>query len=212
MDTSKIKKKLRETTLLKKSSKLYQRHKRFTPLISFTAGFAWDTFTLSRIDLWRDNLIMLAYLLFLGVFIVLVNFIQDKLVKNKYVLNYAEWYPLIIQFLLGGLFSKYVIFYFQSATLSKNWLFILLLVVILIGNEFIRDRLSSLKFQALLYFLASFETASVIGPGISCATFSGSGTFPVKANSLVRTKFIHGLKNFIFIMRISNCSKFASIS
>ncbi|HGY55317.1 MAG TPA: DUF2914 domain-containing protein [Caldithrix abyssi] len=157
-----MKKKSVTTTLLshpfvKKTSELYFRHKRYAPLLSFTGGFALDAFTLSRIDLLRDNLIMLGYLLLLGFLIVLVNFINDDRISKPQVLKYAEWYPLGIQFLLGGLFSKYVIFYFQSAALSKNWVFILLLIVVLVGNEFIKDKLTNLKFQGLLYFLASFS-------------------------------------------------------
>ena len=157
-----MKKKSITTSLLnkpfvKKTSELYVRHKHYAPLLSFTGGFALDAFTLSRIDLLRDNLIMLGYLLLLGFLIVLVNFINDERIDKLSVLKYAEWYPLGIQFLLGGLFSKYVIFYFQSAALSKNWVFILLLVVVLVGNEFIKDKLTNLKFQGLLYFLASFS-------------------------------------------------------
>jgi len=143
--------------LIKKTSELYSRHKRWAPLLSFTGGFALDAFTLNRIDLLRDNLIMLSYLLLLGFLIVLVNFINDNRIQNEKVVCFAEWYPLGIQFLLGGLFSKYLIFYFQSAALSKNWVFILLLIIVLVGNEFIKDKLTNLKFQGVLYFLASFS-------------------------------------------------------
>jgi len=165
--------------IIKNTTDFFSKHKSIAPLASFTAGFALDTFTLTRIDLLRDNLIMFVYIIILGIMIVLVNFINNELVKRPFVLKYADWYPLALQFLLGGLFSKYVIFYFQSAAMSKNWIFLLLLVIVLVGNEFIRDRLSNLRFQSVLYFLASFSffifAVPVILKSMSTLVFLVSG-------------------------------------
>ena len=89
--------------------------------------------------------------------LILVNFINDGVISKKWILHYQNWYPMGIQFFLGGLFSSYVVFYFKSAALSKNWLFIGFLIIILIGNEFIENRLTNLKLQFILYFLATFS-------------------------------------------------------
>ena len=61
-----------------------------------------------------------------------------------------------MQFLLGGLFSAYAVFYFRSATLTSAAIFFALLVVLLVGNEFLRDRLSSLRLLVSLYALVCF--------------------------------------------------------
>lgn len=157
MDSTKIKQKLSETKIVKKANYYYDKHKRFVPVISFFAGFTWDSVTLTRIDLLTDNLILLSYILLLGLCIVLINLINDKIIQKPFILKYEEWYPLAMQFFLGGLFSSYVVFYFQSASLTKNWLFLSLLIFVLLANEFIKNRLSNLYLQFILYFLASFS-------------------------------------------------------
>jgi hypothetical protein len=63
---------------------------------------------------------------------------------------------MAVQFLLGGLFSAYAIFYSRSATLTSTAIFFALLIVLLIGNEFLRDRLSSLRLLVSLYALVCF--------------------------------------------------------
>jgi Protein of unknown function (DUF2914) len=67
-----------------------------------------------------------------------------------------SFYPMAVQFLLGGLFSAYTIFYFRSATLTGTAIFFALLVLLLVGNEFLRDRLSSLRLLVSLYALVCF--------------------------------------------------------
>ena len=63
---------------------------------------------------------------------------------------------MAVQFLLGGLFSAYAIFYSRSATLTSTAIFFALLVVLLVANEFLRDRLSSLRLLVSLYALVCF--------------------------------------------------------
>ncbi len=138
-------------------SQFYQKHKKIFPVISFVGGFLWDSFTLTRIDRMSDNLILLAYLLLLGIAIILLNMNENELLRRPVFTRFAEWYPLLAQFLLGGLVSSYVVFYFQSAALTKNWLFIGLLVLLLIGNEFLEKRLTNVYLQLTLYFLVSFS-------------------------------------------------------
>ena len=62
-----------------------------------------------------------------------------------------------MQFFLGGLFSAYVIFYFQSASFTKTSLFLGILVLLLAANEFLEKRLRNLYLLIALYFLASFS-------------------------------------------------------
>ncbi|HES59561.1 MAG: DUF2914 domain-containing protein [Calditrichaceae bacterium] len=157
MDSTKIRAKLEDSKLGQRTTLFYKNYKRFLPVASFTAGFTWDSVTLTRIDLWSDNLILLAYITLLGGMLILVNFINDGVISKKWILNYQNWYPMGIQFFLGGLFSSYVVFYFKSAALTKNWLFLGFLIIILIGNEFIENRLTNLKLQFILYFLATFS-------------------------------------------------------
>ena len=157
MDTSRIRTKLADSTVIKKTTNFYEKHKRIAPLVSFIAGFTWDSLTLTRIDRLWDNLVLLLYLLLLGASLFVQHLWDNGKLEQTYLLKYREWLPSVIQFFFGGLFSAYVVFYFQSAALSKSWLFIALLILLLLGNEFIKDRFSGLKVHLPLYFLAVFS-------------------------------------------------------
>ncbi len=100
---------------------------------------------------------MALYILFLGLAILLIQLVDNDKIQHKKLIQYREYYPLAIQFFFGSLFSAYVVFYFQSASLSKNWLFMLFLIIMLIGNEFVKDYLSSLRLNLALYFVAVFS-------------------------------------------------------
>ncbi len=166
MDTSRIRTKLSDSTVVKKSTAFYEKHKRIAPLVSFIAGFTWDSVTLTRIDRVWDNVVLLLYLSLLGLTLFLLHLADNDKIKNKFILNYREWFPSAIQFFFGGLFSAYVVFYFQSAALSKSWIFIFLLILLMLGNEFIKDRFSGLKVYLPLYFLTIFSFFTFFVPVI----------------------------------------------
>lgn len=136
---------------------IYQDKKKYQPLASFIAGFTWDSFTLTRIDLLMDNMILFSYVLFAGLFIYLVTLIDAEIIEHPLILKYKNIYPNLIQFFFGGLFSAYVVYYFQSASLTKNWLFIVFLIILLISNEFLKNHLSSFQLQLAIYYLATFS-------------------------------------------------------
>ncbi|WP_455379628.1 DUF2914 domain-containing protein [Petrachloros mirabilis] len=141
--------------------------KPFMPAVFFLSGVTYDTLTLTRIDRLLDNLILLIYLLLLGVFIVLTGRLgiepppdREHLAQlpsfARWVLQSRPYYPMASQFLLGGLFSAYTIFYFRSATLTTTAIFFAVLMILLVANEFLRDRLSSLRLLVSLYALTCF--------------------------------------------------------
>jgi hypothetical protein len=141
--------------------------KPFMPALFFLSGVTYDTITLTRIDRLQDNLLLLVYLLLLGVLIVLTGRLgiepapdQEQLAVlspfARWVLRSRPYYPMASQFLLGSLFSAYTIFYSRSATLTSTAIFFALLVMLLVGNEFLRDRLSNLRLLVSLYALVCF--------------------------------------------------------
>ena len=137
------------------------------PVFCFLSGVAYDTFTLTRIDRLQDNLILLVYLLLLGVLIVLTGRLNVDLSLDeervatampltRWALHAKPYYPMVIQFLLGSLFSAYAIFYSRSATFTGTAIFFGLLIVLLIVNEFLHNRLSSLRLLVSLYAVVCF--------------------------------------------------------
>ena len=74
----------------------------------------------------------------------------------RWAVRMRPYYPMAVQFLLGSLFSAYAVFYSQSATLTGTAVFFVLLIVLLVVNEFLRHRLSSLRLLVSLYALVCF--------------------------------------------------------
>jgi len=139
----------------------------FMPALFFLSGVTYDTLTLTRIDRLQDNLLLLIYLLFLGVLIVLTGRLEVPPASDReqvvgltpgirWALRARPYYPMAVQFLLGSLFSAYAIFYSRSATLTSTAVFFALLIVLLVANEFLRDRLTSLRLLVSLYAVVCF--------------------------------------------------------
>lgn len=142
--------------------------KPFTPAAFFFAGVTYDTVTLTRIDRLLDNVILLAYLAILGLLIVLTGraALGDPRANGdpsaaalvpRLMGRARPYYPHAMQFLLGGLFSAYTIFYLQSASFASTSVFFAVLVALLVGNEFLKDRLSSLTLLVSLYAVVCFS-------------------------------------------------------
>lgn len=152
--------------------------KPFMPAVFFLSGVTYDTFTLTRIDRLLDNLILLLYLVLLGALIVLTGRLgvepppdHVKLAScsrvTRWVLESRLYYPMATQFLLGGLFSAYTIFYSRSATFTGTAVFFALLIMLLIANEFLRDRLSNLRLLVSLYAVVCFAFFTFFLPVIT---------------------------------------------
>ena len=140
----------------------------FMSAVFFVLGVLYDTLTLTRIDRLQDNLILLFYLVALGFLVVLTGRHSMATVEpatlepygssiSRFLIKAKPYYPNAMQFLLGGLFSAYVVFYSRSATLTGTGVFLGLLVLLLMANEFLRDRLLNVRLLVALFALASFS-------------------------------------------------------
>ena len=134
-----------------------QKHQRFIPVLAFFAGFTWDSLTITRIDAVSDNLIIALYLILLGLLIILTLLSEHERLTQAILVKYSHWYPTGIQFFLGGLFSAYVVFYFKSTSFTKTALFLALLILLLVANEFLKNKLTNTYLLFSLYFMAAFS-------------------------------------------------------
>lgn len=132
------------------------RHEHAVPPTLFFGGVTWDVLTLQRIDALLDNLILGVYLVLFGGFVVLTTLSRNDRPLPTPLRKLSTWAPSIIQFLAGGLFSAYVIYYTRSASFSTASLFLLVLVALLVANELIWGRFWSSYVLIGIYFLALF--------------------------------------------------------
>lgn len=133
----------------------YHRHQRSAPIVFFFGGVLWDAATLRRIDYWVDNVLLLAYLVILGGLMVAATLHAYGRAQHPWLERYADWFPAAIQFFLGALLSAYVVYYTQSASLTESMVYLVLLVVLLVANEFIHRSLVNLYLLLALYYLAA---------------------------------------------------------
>lgn len=182
---------------MKRIKKLYKKYENRLSILAFLLGFTLDNFTLTRIDLWLDNLILATYLIVAGAGITVFQIFSNKKVKGWFSEKIIFLFPLIIQFAFGGLFSGYFVFYSRSASLASSWLFIVLIATLLIGNELFKKRYTRLEFQISIFFITLFSFAifyiPVLSKTIGAVTFLVSGIVSLVAIRL----FVFILSRFI---------------
>jgi len=145
---------LAESQTVQWGRRWHARYPFLAPIVFFFGGVTWDALTLTRIDAVVDNVLVGLYLVALGMLGTVAVLVRHGAVKNPRLTRYSEWYPAAIQFLSGALFSVYVVFYGQSASLSETSIFLIVLVGLLVANEFIGERAVNLYVWLTLYFVA----------------------------------------------------------
>lgn len=134
-------------------------HERHITTGAFLLGFVVDTLTLKRIDLLYENLVLFGYLFVAALSILFVGATYRGYFAGSLFAQARRGVPIIMQFAFGGLFSAFFIFYTKSATFAANWPFLLVLLALLIGNEFFRKRYERIVFQVSVFFFALFSFA-----------------------------------------------------
>lgn len=144
--------------------KYIRKHQKYAPLIFFVCGFIFDTLTLGRIDRLYDLIVLCLHMTSLTVTLYLYNLADDGKWKDTILKKYEAYFPLAIQFFFGALSSAYVIYFSRSVSLSKTISFFIILVILLVANEFLKKRISNKYLQFSVYFFISFTFFTFIIP------------------------------------------------
>ena len=135
--------------------------------VGFVLGFITDLILLNRIDDLLDNLILLFYvllattamfLLYLGVAERAPAFLSGFL--KKYT-------PVIMQYAFGGLLSGMLIFYGRSGDWLASAPFFALIIIVIVGNEFVAKRSDKLIYNLSLYFTGLFSYIVLVVPVVT---------------------------------------------
>lgn len=130
----------------------------------FIGGFTFDSLTLGRIDRLYDLTVLSLHMTSLTVVLYLYNLADDGKWRGTFLERYQAYYPLAIQFFFGALSSAYVIYFSRSVSLTKTISFFVILVAMLIANEFLKQRISNKYLQFGVYFFVSFTFFTFIIP------------------------------------------------
>ncbi len=151
-------------SLVEKWQYFLEKYERRISSAFLIGGFIFDNLTLQRIDKPFDLLIISSYLLLSGIGIILLNRYHERPPTRNFFIGVKSFLPLLIQFALGGLFSVFLVFYSRSAAISSSWPFLLLLLVLLVGNEFFKSYYERLTFQLSIYYIAVLSFSIIIIP------------------------------------------------
>ncbi len=131
---------------------------------SFVMGFFTDLLLLNQIDDIGDNLILLFYatlatssllLFYIGVAERLPPWFSKKLVR---------FMPTLMQYSFGGLLSGMLIFYGRSGDWLTSAPFLLIILSVIVGNEFVHKRSDRLVYHLALYFIGIFSYIVLVLP------------------------------------------------
>ncbi|MEK7460018.1 MAG: DUF2914 domain-containing protein [Patescibacteria group bacterium] len=139
-------------------------HQRVASFSAIFLGFIVDSLTLPRVDVLWGNILLLFYIVVAATSIYFINLGYYARTKSAIQERMMPFLPFLIQFSFGALFSGYFIFYARSASLGASTIFLLMLVVLLFGNEFFKSRYQRLEFQTSILFLAIFFFAIFYTP------------------------------------------------
>lgn len=191
----------------KKIKSLYEYAKRHWLTLSFIFGFISDNLILHRIDQARTNIILFSYTtltMFATYFLYagISGRYRDKI--NKFFKRYA---PVVIQFTFGGVLSGMLIFYSRSGSIMNSWPFLLIIILVIYGNETIKDRGSRLVYNLSIFFVGLFAYCALITPVIlgkmGDLVFLGSGILALCIMYLFFLTLTRIIPNFIALQKRS---------
>lgn len=124
--------------------------------LALIVGFVSDNMMLPRIDSMGSYIVLFAYVLVAAFFIVLLQLVETNRITYVLLVKRSVLLPVIVQFLFGGLLSAVFVYYSRSASITDSWPFMLLLLIMLVGNELVRNRYERLWFQLSVFFFVLF--------------------------------------------------------
>ena len=129
-------------------------HERHLSALSLAGGFAFDSYAFGRIDRPETQAVFIVYLLVAGIAIAILHGLESRPEGRKPSDKTRAILVFVTQFALGALLSGFCVFYIRSASITSSWPFLLAMVAIFIGNEYLRRYHSRLVFAALLLFFS----------------------------------------------------------
>ncbi len=134
-----------------------QKYERHLSAFAMIAGFVCDNIFFERLDIWQTQLWLASYAVACFVTIPWLHSIEARGARGRVLPRWRSILPIVTQFALGGFWSAFVIFYGRSAVVSASWPFLLLLFLILLGNEYFKKYHERLVFTSTLFFFALYS-------------------------------------------------------
>lgn len=175
----------------------FERYERHFSSAGLLFGFTVDILTFRRVDLLFDNLVITFHILLAGTGIFLINLHQGGVIKWNFMERARPFVHLAVQFAFGNLFSAFFVIYSRSASLAASWPFLLLLLVLLVGNEFVKDRYARFAFQMGVFFLAVFSFSIFLVPVAVGSMGPWVFLLSCAVSAALMSAFVYALSGFV---------------
>ncbi len=191
--------------LMPKSIKaLYQKYERWVPILFFLLGFIFDASVLNRID---ELHVIIQQAIYLAISAALIRFELLEGVREvrvpKILERFWKYREALLHFLLGTLLNCYTIFYFKSASAFTSFVFIILLIALLVVNEFKRFGESQTKVHVAFLALCLVSYCSSLIPII----LGSIGTLPFLLSAFVAGSVFYFYTRWLKADLGENCEK-----
>lgn len=150
---------IRETRVFK----FWQRYEHHFGVGALATGFFFDLIIADAPDSVGNNLLLLSYLFIAAALIIILNLRE---MRRKEIEQSSEpfWFLLALQFCFGGLASNLLVLYGKSGTFTTSAIFIVLLIALIFGNEFLRSRYAQLRFNIGIYYFLLLTYTVIAAP------------------------------------------------
>lgn len=138
--------------------------KRYWLTVSFVIGFVVDLILLNQIDSLVDNLILLGNATIATVSFVLLYVASSQRIPEWLSQKLYKYAPIFMQYGFGGLLSGMLVFYGRSGDFLASAPFLLIILAVIFGNEFIVKRSDKLIYHLSLYYIGIFSYSILILP------------------------------------------------
>jgi hypothetical protein len=143
-----------------KFTDFYIRFEKYISAVGLIYGFIFTTLTLTRIDRPLEIFWIVVHLLLAASGILVVtayeNRAKSRNLPEERQHKFKFYLTLVIQFAFGGLFSTFFVFYMRSSSFTESWFFLLILIILLVGNELWKKHYLRLAFQVTVLFLSIY--------------------------------------------------------
>lgn len=134
----------------------FKKHEKLVSPIAIIGGFVVDIFTLNQIDQIFDNAILVTHLLIVGTMIALLFSRHTPFGDRIKIEQRKNIFLNIMMFSFGGLFSGFFLFYVRSGSFISSAPFIILMLALMLGAEFLKKYYQMMTLQITIYFIAVF--------------------------------------------------------
>ena len=163
---------------------------------AFIGGFMTDLLLLNQIDNVVDNLILLAYVVLATT--SLLVFYAGVAEKFPYKISHMiqSYSPIVLQYSFGGLLSGMLIFYGRSGDWIASAPFLILILLVIFGNELLEKRSDMLVYHIALYFIGIFSYVVLVLPVVLGKM--GDGIFIL--SGLLAVIFVSGVIQILYLI------------